>query len=504
MEDFFKKHEKNIAGVISCYDRVLLRGTLTSCCYAQGMTNLLYFKNIKVFDYQNYAQSLREILRKNAENVAKENDITIEHISKSSIRKEEVIKKVLEKRGNHSGLVHILSAMETCTAYKPRYDQVKKHAHLVTTQGKCLHYYFYFIDKDFGLCHVRVPTWCPFTLQFYCNGHNYLANKLKRRKIGFKMADNAFLLIDDFGKAQKLSDQFEVKRLHKMLDKWSRYFCSVIDELQSKIHWSVSQIEYATDIIFKDQKTLEPIYNNLLQTAICAIKSHDISRFLGKKLHGNYQSEIGSNLSTRVEGKRIKHVMKRASIKMYDKFGSILRIETTSNDISFLKHFREVEKKDGGTEKKYAPMKKSIYSINPLTELLIAANRRYIDYLASIDDTSNGAKKLKRLSEKIRKNNRAYRGFNLFDENDKELFRIIIRGEHCIKGMSNKDIREKWLGKTTAQISRLLKNLCLHGIIKKATNCYRYYVTKFGKQIISAGLKIQELMLIPELAKQTI
>lgn len=504
MDDFLKKYNKDIRGVVSCYDRILLRGTLTTCCYAEGMSSFLYSKGIKIFDYPKYALTLRDKIRENAEKIALENNVDIEFIGKNNIRKEEVIQGIIKKRGDHPGLVHIISAMETCSAYKPRYDPGEKHAFLIGTNGKCLHYYFYFIDKDFGLCHLRVPTWCPFTLQFYCNGHYYLANKLKKGKVDFKMMDNAFSFVSDFKKTQQLSDQFDVEKMHRMLDEWSNYLCPVIEELQSKIHWSISQIEYATDIIFKDQKTLEPIYDNMLQTAICAIKSQDISRFLGKKLHGNYQDEIGSNLSTRVEGKRIKHVMKRASIKMYDKFGFILRIETTSNDITFLKHFREVETKNGGTEIKFAPMKKSIYSIGPLSKLLMAANTRYIDYLASIDDTSDGAKKLKRLSEKIKEKHRSYRGFNLFDEDDKKLFRIIIRGEHCIRGMSNRDIREKWSGKTTAQISRLLKNLRLHGIIRKATSCYRYYVTKLGKQIISAGLKIQELMLIPALSTKAI
>lgn len=504
MSDFTKKYDKDILGVISCYDRILLRGTLTGCCYPKGMTSLLYSKGVRVFDYPEYALTLRDKIRENAEKIASENNINIEFIGKTSIRKEEIIQKVIKQRGNHPGLVHIISAMETCSAYKPRYDNVKKHAFLIGTKSKCLHYYFYFIDKDLGLCHLRVPTWCPFTLQFYCNGHHYLASKLKKEKVKFKMIDNAFSFIGNFKKAQQLSDQFDVTKMHQMLDEWSHYLCPIIEELQSKIHWSVSQIEYATDLIFKNQKTLESIYDNLIQTAICSIKSHDISRFLGKKLHGNYQDEIGSNLSTRIEGKRIKHVMKRASIKMYDKFGFILRIETTSNDITFLKHFREVELKNGGVEIKFAPMKKSIYSIVPLSKLLMASNMRYIDYLASIDDISDGAKKLTRLSEKVKKNDRSYRGFNLFDESDKKLFRIIIRGEHCIKGLSNKDIRKKWPGKTSAQISRLLKNLRLHGIIKKATNSYHYYVTKFGKQIIAAGLKIQELMLVPELAKQVV
>jgi hypothetical protein len=504
MEDFLKKYNNDIIGAISCYDRILIRGTLTSCCYARGMETLLYSKGIKIFDYPKYVQQFKENIRRNAENIAEENGIIIEFISKANVRKEDVVKEILKSRGNHPGLVHIISAMETCNAYRPRYDQAKKHAYLVPTKGKCLHYYFYFIDEEFGLCHMRVPTWCPFTLQFYCNGHNYLANRLEKKKICFKMIDNAFSMINNFKAAQELSDNLDGKHLHNVLDKWSQLLCPAIKELPSKIHWSLSQIEYATDIVFKNQNVLKPIYDNLLQTSIYAIKAQDVSKFLGKKLHGNYGSEIGSNLSTRIEGKRVKHVMKRASIKMYDKFGFILRIETTSNDISFLKHFREVEKKDGVVEKTYAPMKKSIYSIKPLTELLFAANRRYIDYLASINDIRDGTKKLQRLSEKVKNNNRSYRGFNIFDENDKELFRIIIRGEHCIKGMSNKEIREKWKNKTTAQISRLLKNLRLHGIIKKATSCYRYYVTKLGKQIISAGLKIQELMLVPELAKQSI
>ena len=209
--------------------------------------------------------------------------------------------------------MHIISVMETCTAYKLKYKN--DYPCLIGTTGKCLHYYFYFIDKDFGLCYLRVPTWCPFTLQFYCNGHRYLANKLQKKKIAFEMIDNAFVFIDDYKKAQQLSDQLEVAKMHAMLDKWSNYFCPVLNELQTKIHWSGSQIEYATDIIFEQRERLEKIYENMIQIAVCSIKSHNISRFLGKRLHGNYQDEIGSNLSTRVEGKRIKHVMLNQNVR---------------------------------------------------------------------------------------------------------------------------------------------------------------------------------------------
>ena len=72
----------------------------------------------------------------------------------------------------------------------------------------------------------------------------------------------------------------------------------------------------------------------------------DIATFLGRKLNGNYQDEMGNRFNTRIEGMRIKHTMGPVSIKMYDKFRLILRIETTVVNVSFFKHYREVEHKN--------------------------------------------------------------------------------------------------------------------------------------------------------------
>ena len=91
-----------------------------------------------------------------------------------------VVAKVLAGRGRHPGLVHVISAMEACDAYQPWHDKRTGRTFLRPDSGKCLHYYFYFIDAELGLCYLRVPTWCPFRLQFYYNGHNLLARKLDR------------------------------------------------------------------------------------------------------------------------------------------------------------------------------------------------------------------------------------------------------------------------------------------------------------------------------------
>ncbi len=106
-------------------------------------------------------------------------------------------------------MVHIFSAMETCASFRPWHDKKTHHTSLKPSTSKCLHYYFYFIDESFGLCYLRVPTWAPFRLQVYFNGHNWLARRLGKAGIAYEMADNAFLSISDFKQAQRLAERLD-------------------------------------------------------------------------------------------------------------------------------------------------------------------------------------------------------------------------------------------------------------------------------------------------------
>ena len=128
-------------------------------CYADGMTRYLNANGIRIFDYPQFAMTLRDRVRERAASLAVETGVTIEHIGKSHIRKEAVVARVLEQRGDHPGLVHIISAMEACDAYQPWHDKQTHKTFIRPDSGKCLHYYFYFMDARFGLIYLRVPTW---------------------------------------------------------------------------------------------------------------------------------------------------------------------------------------------------------------------------------------------------------------------------------------------------------------------------------------------------------
>src|SRR5271165_1135259 len=361
-----KRHKDQIVGVLSCYDRILIQGTVPGWCYARGMTDYFYKHQLRVFDYPKWAEPLRQELRQNMERIAAQNALEIEFVrSRKSFRKEDRVKQILEKRGEHPGVVCILSAMEPCGSYKPWHDKRSHKTYLKPDDGKCLHYYVYFLDDDLGLCSLRVPTWCPFRLQFYCNGHSYLARQMSQRHLEFRALDNAFGCIADFEQAQKLADEFGVERLHRKLDSFADRYCPVVKQLGLTYHWSLDQVEFATDIVFRQPSDLQAIYERLTRAAIHTVKPDNIATFLGRKLNGNYQDEMGNRFNTRLEGTRIKHTMGPVSIKMYDKFQLILRIETTVVNVSFFKHYREVEHQDGARSMAWAEMKKSIYSLAP-------------------------------------------------------------------------------------------------------------------------------------------
>jgi hypothetical protein len=499
MIPFTERHADKIAFILSCYDRIVLTGSLVDVGHAEAMTRFIKRLGVPVFEYPQWANQFREELRAHAEAVARDHGLEIEFIKKKNFRKEDRVREIVAHRGAHPGLVHIFSAMEPCTAFKPWYDKKTGQTRLKPDSGKCLHYYFYFILPDLGLCYLRVPTWAPFRLQFYYNGHQELARKLARKGIGYTLLDNAFIRMDDPEAAQDLADALRPDRLHRRLDQVVKTYCPILRHFASGYHWSIMQSEYATDLVFRRQQDLQPIYDELVRTAIHAVKPDQVATFLGRKLPEGFEDDLGNDFHTRIQGTRIKHFMGDAAIKMYDKHGLVLRIETTTNDVSFFQHYRKVVHRDGTESHKFAPFKKTIYSLPELARVLRDANRRYLEFLSAIDDPTNGIKDLDKVSRPVQADDRTYRGFNLFHGDDLDVFRVIVRGEFAISGFRNADLQEHLHDKTPGQISRLIRRLRKHGLIKKVQHGYKYYLTALGRRITATALKLREMFIIPSL-----
>lgn len=442
---FLERHSDKIIGTLGCFDRVIIQGTLPDICHPHALTRFFYSHGIRIFDFKPWAAPMRDEINENIKALAAENGLEIEFVRRSKDSKEARIQEILAPRGDHPGIVHIFSAMESCTAFKPWHDKQTHATFFKYDSGRCLHDYVYFIDAEFGLCYLRLPTWAPFRLQFYFNGHN-----------------------------------------------------PVIARFRSGVHWSIMQAEYATDIIFPDNQSLPPIYEELVRTLSHAVKPDRIAMFLGKRLDPRYDGELGGQFSTRLEGHTLRHFMGKNGIKMYDKFGRILRIETFSNDLSFFKHHRRVEHRDGTYSYQTANLRKTIYSLPDLAELMRGCNRRYLEFLSAVDDPTNGIKRVNQISRPVKEAGRSYRGFNLFSPDDEAVFHAIAQGSVQGFGIRNRQLRAR-LGKTSGQVSRILKRLRKHGLIKKVRETYKYYLTSLGRQVVTTSLKLKELFVIPNL-----
>jgi hypothetical protein len=499
-EGLAERYDERIAGVLSCYDRIVITGTVPGICHAQGMTAFLRANGIRIFDYPQFAATLRDTVRENAAKVAEAAGVAIEHISKSHIRKEDVVAKAIAKRGDRLGLAHVISAMEACGAYKAWHDKKTHQTFLRPDSGKCLHYYFYFIDAELGLIYVRVPTWAPFRLQIYCNGHSWLARKLTAEGIGFTAEDNAFLRIGDWQRAQELADGFSPGMLHRILDRYAALCCPVLDIFKQSYHWSLMQVEYSTDLVFRSKATLAPLYEQLARHSVLTVKAETIATFLGRKISPKLAQEIGSQFSTRIEGTCIKHRFGKSSIKMYDKFGIVLRIETTTNDVSSFKHYRKVEHRKGPSSTGFAPMKKNIYSLGDLTGILFACNRRYLAHLSALDDFSAGVRLLDRVTRPRKVDGKTVKGIDFFNPTERTLLGALQNPKFNIAGVRRADLAPLLSKLSPSALSRQIRRLRHLGLVKRAAKTYRYYLTCAGRAVIAAAAHITEYGLIPALA----
>ena len=496
-----ERYKDKIDSVLTCYDRVLIQGCIPQWSFSEGMTRYIGSKGIMVFKYkEEFAQPLTKAVRENAEQIAADNGIEIEFIRKvGAFRKDDRIEEIIKEKKVASGLVHIFSAMEGCHSYDPWHNKQTHQTYLKNSRSQCLHYYFYFIDPVYGLCYFRVPTWPPFRIQFYMNGHNILENQMKKSEVEYEKLLNSFSHIGDPEKAQKLAERIDPDGLHKALNAMAKRYCPVIPE-EMGYSWTIQQIECSTDIIFKKQEYLSPVYDQIIYNAIHTVKPDNVATFLGQKITWNFKKEAGTNFNQRILGTRIKHHMGDVSIKMYDKQGLVLRIECTSNNVGDFRVNREVLHRDGTTTTEKAPLKKSIYSLFRLFTIMKSANYRYLEFVSSFDDYSDGEKKLMEVTRSVSEDGRSFKGINFFEARDLSVLQTLGRGEFQTFGLRNKQLREYLPSIKPSAMTRILKRLCLHNLIVKIEHTSRYSITLLGRQVITAGLAVRNLVIVPRLA----
>jgi hypothetical protein len=501
MERFIERHQERIVGVLAGFDRILFRGTLRSLSYVQGMDKFLGSQHVLYKDFAAFAEKLSDQVKAQAEAVAQEHRRPLRYLESAQESKEDIARALMEQDGIREGLVCVLTCVEPCHSYFLRRDAERKLLHLAKGPRKCLHIYYYFVDREFGLMHVRVQTWLPFPIQVCLNGREYLARQLDKAKIGYEKRDNCFVRIDDLKRAQKILDRLTNRKWPKFLKKLARRVNPLMAPTSGlalhDYYWTWRQGEYATDVMFKDAENLKAIYPRLVRHALTMFACRDLLRFLGRRVNGRFAGEVTTVSRERIEGVCVKHWVEENSIKMYDKQGRVLRIETTINNPRRFKVYRWA-KRQGRRCQAWLPMRKAVIDLPWLVQVCQAANQRYLEALADVEITQTVHQVLDPVSRRIERDGRPYRGLRPVTAEEAKLFACLLDGKYRLHGFRNADVRRVLCpespsdaaGRRAAcgRASRYLRLLRAHGLIRKVPRTHSYRVTRHGTRVMTTAL----------------
>ena len=159
-----------------------------------------------------------------------------------------------------------------------------------------------------------------------------------------------------------------------------------------------------------------------------------------------------------------------------------------------------MEHRQGPTTRALAPVRKTIYSLKDLREILLSCNRRYLEYLSSLDDFSAGIRALDRLTQPRPLKGRNLKGLNFFSRAEQTLLAALQRPGFNIAGLRRADLLPLLGQSSPATLTRQLARLRHLGVIKRVLGTYRYYLTRAGRAAIAAGRRLTEHTIIPALA----
>lgn len=512
MEQFIHRHQDSIDHVLSCFDRVLFKGTLRSISHLKGIEAFLNANSILLKDFAEFVSQQSDLIKQHASQYALYHKRPFKYLNSSSASKEEIARDIMQQDGITKGLICVLSCVEPCMSYAIRKEKLTRKLKLIPAERKCLHFYFYFIDQEFGFMHVRLQSWFPCPLQICINGHEWLARKMDKADINYERCDNCFLHIDDPQKAQEMADAMTNRNWHKLLDIFGQRFNPLLWNTSSlNLHgyyWSIRQGEYATDISFKDASSLAAIYPRLTRYAIENFSSEDVMRFLDRRSNSRFSGEVVSLINRKIEGVRVKHGVEENSIKMYDKHGCVLRIETTINNPRRFKVYRQTVRK-GKRVNAWIPMRKSVADIYRRVQISRAANIRYLEALSIIGDEQPSHHLLDSVSNPISRNGHHYRALRPIAPQETKFFQAILHGEFLIRGFRNAQLRKLLYPtvktkedqrRTMTRITRLILLLRAHGLLRKIPRTRLYQVTAKGHRVMSTSLIFRQTN-IPLLSK---
>ena len=526
MTEFTSKYAASIAGTLSGFDRLVFRGSLRRIAYPFGMSGYLWANRIPLKDFGAHVNDVSGRVKDASLRCVQEAGRTVRYLQSSRGDKEAIARSIARERKISEGPVCALTCVEPCWGFGIHRNRETRKLELVQRSRKCLYVYQYWQHPVLGWMNARVETWFPFSIQICLNGREWLARQMDRAGMRYQQRDNCFPWVADWEQAQQLMNTQLQANWPELLDGIARLLNPIHEEIFGRFpisyYWSTHQSEWATDVVFRRPEDLRRLYPLFVHHAMTAFSSPDVLRFLGKPLTaagevpGHVTAEVTSDLKRRPEGVRIKHRYNGNSCKLYDKAytsaGSVLRAEMTMQDPADFKVYRRPEG-NPDSPPAWLRMRKGIADLHRRAEVSQKVNDRYLDAFASVDDSTRLRELVGLIEKPVTWNGKRMRALHPFEEPDRRLLEVISRGEFAINGLRNRDLQPLLYStlasspeerrRRSSAISRKLRLLRAHHVIRKVPGSHRYHVTPAGRRIATAVIAASNAtvnLLIPKAA----
>jgi hypothetical protein len=501
MKELIERFSSLIKGTILGFDRIVFKGFILPLMSAAEVMKFCSFKGILNKDYKQWMMKQTTVLIDTADQYAKDNcGQGIIHIPTWHIRKETLAHERQQAEQIKKGLIGVWSCLEAGSSYRARYCKQTGYPQLRNYQTRCKHLYFYFDDEKLGFMNIRLQTWFPYHIQICLNGREWLRRSLERKGIDFLAQGNKFLHIADYHEAQRLLDEQLDVRFADLLNGFLPTVFPMMQEILGtylSYYWTLWQSEWATDLIFDSPKELNGIMNSLLLHAHMIGTSSRVLRYLDRPLTKAGKPYIRSmdEVLTRVtdfnDGIRIRHWVDKNSVKVYNE-QNVLRVETTINDPGKFRVFRHKQGQSTDEPKQRLALRKGVMDIPLRATVSQEVNNRFMDDLATLHDQSPARGLIDEITRHVMKGGRRFRALDPIGK-DRELFQALSDPAFRISGLTNKMLRPQLSdtdfgsGRTdkqlSAKISRNLRLLRAHGIIRKLPKQNRYQLTLKGVKL---------------------
>ena len=457
-------------------------------------------------DFKPWAKEMTLSLDRKIEKPAEEAGL-YRYLNSSQDSKEETALQMATEQKRTQGLVAVLGCVEPCQVIQVRGNPQTKKLELRVELAKCKHYYHYYLDARYGLRYTRLQSWFPFTMHIGLNGRDWLAKQLDRAGIAYRKQDNCFPWIADFTAAQKLANRQLTTDWPKLLTRWARQSNPLAETLLKcpvPYYWSVDAAEYASDIAFASAGDLARLYPLLVQYAITTLQGTDLLRFMGYRVRkdglprADFAGEATTRVKELVQGICVKHQVLENLLKMYDKFGEVLRLENLLRNVRDFKVYRTLENDPDGPLA-YRRMRKGVADLHQRAQVSRKINERYATSLATVEESTTLGELAADLGKRQKWQGRSVRALNPLAPEDVALLEAVSRGEFLLSGFRNRDIRAILYSeaddqdpatakKRQGRVTRLLRLLRAHGVIAKIAKArYRSQRTDDGGCLRSGG-----------------